>query len=151
MKPFPPGRLSTTSCWRQVFASFSPTRRSAESGPLPVGNGVSTRTGFAGYVCAKGVPAISQLVNNEASAARVNFTLAPELTYQSIIHCERGGSSAQGRQEAGSRLFEIIALPRYSARRPKQLRGGGFMKRVASIFALIAFSLLIAACASTSG
>src|SRR6267378_3913811 len=41
-------RLSTISCRPHTLASFSPTRRSTESGPLPVGNGVSTRTGLAG-------------------------------------------------------------------------------------------------------
>src|SRR6476620_10831705 len=76
MKPFPPGRLSTTSCWRHVFASFSPTRRSAESGPLPVGNGVSTRTGFTGYVWAMdGAGTIKQ--SNDASAVIESLTGRP--------------------------------------------------------------------------
>src|SRR3954462_5619233 len=48
MLPAAPGRLSITTGWAHIAASFSPTRRGIRSDAPPGANGTITRTGFCG-------------------------------------------------------------------------------------------------------
>src|ERR1044071_4432352 len=64
-----PGRFSTTYCWPRASESFGVSSRAMMSVPPPGGKPTSTRTGRAGYDCAKAVA-----VSASANPARIRFT-----------------------------------------------------------------------------
>jgi hypothetical protein len=71
MKPLPPGLLSITTGCPHRAASASASTRSAASGPLPGGKGVTTRTGREGNCCAQ-----ARVMQTGAHAAAAHAPMA---------------------------------------------------------------------------
>src|SRR6185295_18204670 len=84
--PAPP-RFSITTCWPQIWVSFSPRRRAEISVAPPGGNGTMKRTGFCGQACAA-----APLEASASSTAPRSLTKPISiLLLKFILQCQRQG------------------------------------------------------------